>query len=212
MLQSTGTPSNISASHFLLAPQGMRTASSAVLPTETFPWSGHCSPAGNSPFYTLQGHVTAALCYNSDRVPCGGNPLPAALPATHLPSILLHPSSDEDLWNGGPKETPVSRRPRELSLPAVAVQWAQLLGAPVDSFLTFRQKGIYLVLGMPEMTDRVCLLLHEFCKDTEHVRVFLHSSAMHQGTLATTWLMARSSSWQAVLNCFLFLTIFSLAL
>lgn len=67
----------------------------------------------------------------------------------------------------------MSRRPRELSLPLVAVQWAQLLGIPVDSSLALRQKGVYLVLGMPQMTDRVCLLLHEFCKDIEHTRDFL---------------------------------------
>ena len=51
LLQSTGTPGNISAPTPLLtaaatgSPQGMRTASSAALLQKAFPCSGRCSPA-----------------------------------------------------------------------------------------------------------------------------------------------------------------------
>lgn len=49
-------------------------------------------------------------------------------PPMHSPTrrpSAQHPW-EEGLWGAGPEAVPVPRRPRELSLPLVAVLWAQL--------------------------------------------------------------------------------------
>ena len=104
----------------------------------------------DAPFYPAPGHCDCCVagCWHCDTGVMGP---PTGSPA-HCPSTQ-HPS-EEGLWGAGPEAVPVSRRPRGLSLPLLAMHWAQLLGVPEASSATrLPRTHLVLLLFSPAMAE-----------------------------------------------------------
>ena len=111
-----------------------------------------------APFYAAPGHgdCCVAGCWHCD-TGVTGPPLrgPARRPSAQHPS-------QEGLWAAGPEAVPGPRRLRGLSLPLLAMPWAQLLGVPLNTsgHSDYVVKAvcpicIHLVVGMPEVKARL---------------------------------------------------------
>jgi len=92
-------------------------------------WAGWQQGTGEFPIYPAPGHCDccAAGRWHSDIKTMG----PLHSP-THRCSTQH--ALEDGLWGAGPEEVPVPRRPWELSLPMVAMHWAELLSVPGASF------------------------------------------------------------------------------